>query len=801
MQILVLLLFLGIPCLLLTSFGRSFLKSALRFAKAQLVRNINLVSSPRKNQKRRKQLHLSAVVEASPMPRKDQIKKAPFLTRLTSRLSRSIKQRTKFVAIFAIAIIAGHSMSSQLSAPAIAQVVSGPSQPMGSLKTREVPGPSSTELDKYITSRQAAIVLGKSLFWDMQVGSDGIQSCATCHFNAGADSRIKNQISPGLLRVNQDQSPNGDPTFQIGGKPNYTVQVGDYPFHKLRDPNDRESAVVKDANDVTSSQGVFNTKFIDVIPGNPKDQVSFLPDDTFNVRGTEVRRVEPRNTPTMINAVFNFRNFWDGRAQNDFNGVNPFGKRDDKAFVLKSTDPSQQPIFERVRLENSSLASQAVGPPLSSFEMSADGRTFQEVGQKFGAVDPRSSSVSKGRRLPRETGKKLFSLRPLGKQLVAFDDSVLGRFSRAREGQKGITTATYETLVQSAFQPAWWQSNYIVVINPDGSRTFTPKPNRALETNEYTLGEYNFSLFFGLAIQLYESTLVSDNAPIDQYFDGNSSALSAQQKSGKELFEGKAKCINCHGGPEFTNASVKNVQNERLERMVMGDNKTAVYDNGFYNIGVRPTFEDLGVGGLDPFGKPLSMSRLGQRSGETPEKVHCAEDLPTFDPSNPDACAPLDPNERVAVDGAFKTSGLRNVELTAPYFHNGGQRTLAEVVQFYNRGGDRRKVGLSGEEFNDTTGFPPEKSNLDPDIERLGLSDTEQVDLVAFLKSLTDQRVKFRRAPFDGPELFIPNGHPGSQNSVTPDANGIATDQLLRIPAVGRNGGTPLKDFLASTSS
>jgi len=42
----------------------------------------------------------------------------------------------------------------------------------------------------------------------------------------------------------------------------------------------------------------------------------------------------------------------------------------------------------------------------------------------------------------------------------------------------------------------------------------------------------------------------------------------------------------------------------------------------------------------------------------------------------------LQPNERVAVDGAFKTPGLRNVELTAPFFHNGGDRTLMDAVNF-----------------------------------------------------------------------------------------------------------------------
>src|SRR5437667_10265338 len=44
---------------------------------------------------------------------------------------------------------------------------------------------------------QAALVLGKAFFWDMQVGSDG-QACGSCHFHAGADSRAKNQLNPGL---------------------------------------------------------------------------------------------------------------------------------------------------------------------------------------------------------------------------------------------------------------------------------------------------------------------------------------------------------------------------------------------------------------------------------------------------------------------------------------------------------------------------------------------------------------------------------------------------------------------------
>src|SRR6185437_13122585 len=61
-----------------------------------------------------------------------------------------------------------------------------------SLKTIPIPQPSN--LDSFVKSRPAAIALGKALFWDMQVGSDAVQACATCHFNAGADIRPKNVI-------------------------------------------------------------------------------------------------------------------------------------------------------------------------------------------------------------------------------------------------------------------------------------------------------------------------------------------------------------------------------------------------------------------------------------------------------------------------------------------------------------------------------------------------------------------------------------------------------------------------------
>src|SRR5947209_750160 len=55
--------------------------------------------------------------------------------------------------------------------------------------------PSPPNLDRYVRDSSMLLVLGKALFWDMQVGSDGRTACATCHFHAGADHRAQNQLS------------------------------------------------------------------------------------------------------------------------------------------------------------------------------------------------------------------------------------------------------------------------------------------------------------------------------------------------------------------------------------------------------------------------------------------------------------------------------------------------------------------------------------------------------------------------------------------------------------------------------
>ncbi len=642
------------------------------------------------------------------------------------------------------------------------------------LKGVTVPAP--VNLDQFVRDRQTAIALGKALFWDMQVGSDGITSCASCHFHAGADSRNINTLAPALLQTNDQHQPT--PDLQIGLGANSTLKATDFPFHKLSNANDRQSRVIADSNDIVGSQGVMNEQFVQVFPRRAEESRKTLPDNAYQVGGVNTRRVAPRNSPTVINAVFYLRNFWDGRAQDVFNGVNPFGARDPDAYVLQAATPTQMEEVQ-VRLRYSSLASQAVGPPLSDVEMSASGRSFADL------------------------GRKVLSLRPLAKQIVHAEDSVLG--SMVHPSGKGLLTASYQQMIEKAFVPTWWQGVNWVEVTASGAPLLVKTP-RNPNAKQFNHMSWNFALFFGLAIQMYESTLVSDDSPFDRYAEGYDSALTAQQKRGLAIFKDKGKCAACHNGPEFSAATVSKLDKieipmpgdpviklpgtagarpsipDRIERMVFASvapkvdasgmvnttGRHVVYDNGFYNIGVRPTFEDLGIGANDPFGHPLSEARL-----------FYAGKLQEFDLPLPFFTA--DKHYAPSADGSFKTPSLRNVELTAPYFHNGGQLTLRQVVDFYNRGGDFRDENID---------------DIPTDITDLGLTPAEKEALVAFLLSLTDPRVKFEQAPFDHPQLFVPNGHPTSTDgSVQADLQGRALNTLLEIPATGRSGGPAPPNF------
>jgi len=113
------------------------------------------------------------------------------------------------------------------------------------------------------------------------------------------------------------------------------------------------------------------------------------------------------------------------------------------------------------------------------------------------------------------------------------------------------------------------------------------------------------------------------------------------------------------------------------------------------------------------------------------------------------------------------------------------------VVNFYARGGNQGGETNPIETRNGTIieGLSVLNFNTGPD------ADTARADLVAFLKALTDERVRRAAAPFDHPQLFVPNGHPGNTQNVI-QRNGQAVDALLEIPATGRRGGPVLPGFL-----
>jgi cytochrome c peroxidase len=192
----------------------------------------------------------------------------------------------------------------------------------------------------------------------------------------------------------------------------------------------------------------------------------------------------------------------------------------------------------------------------------------------------------------------------------------------------------------------------------------------------------------GKAIEAYERQLVSRNAPIDRYVGGEYTALSSAAKRGLALFIGKAACVDCHSGPAFT-------------------------DNQFHNTGVQ----QLGVnlprvdnGRFDDLARTLTNAFNGASK---------------FSDDQPGGMAKL-AGMTVTDDlkGQFRTGMLRQIDATGPYMHTGSLLTLEDVVRFYNWGGGNAD-------------FAGSKS---PAMVPLLLTDEEQADLVAFLRSLTGEQ-------------------------------------------------------------
>jgi cytochrome c peroxidase len=642
-----------------------------------------------------------------------------------------------------------------------------------------------------VVDKKAAIQLGKALFWDINAGSDGM-ACASCHFHAGADARVTNQLSPGILHRNSATSKTFAALPTGKGGANYTIKVSDFPFYRFKDPTDRESKVIFNTDDVFSSAGTFKATFNNSNTTSNQDSCISQQDTVYHLGHLTTRQSQGRHTPSVINAGFNYRNFWDGSANNIFNGVSPYGVRDNQASIWVKQAEGKV-VKQKLRLENASLASQATAPPISDAEMSCQQRRFPDI------------------------ARKLLKQRPLVYQDVHPQDSVLAAL-RYPTG-KGLLTS-YETLIKQAFAPRYWA----------GKGQFG-KPSLAAPA--YTQMEANFSLFFGLALQLYEQTLVSDQTPFDTPRSAGDPAipkgLNKAQVHGMKIFlEGH--CATCHKGPTLSAAvhpRLYNVASAKpnlvLRRTVNGAFTQhgvvfGLLDEGFFNTSVTPTSHDLGLGGNDPFGNPLAFSSqylqnlLSGKAMVDPITVQACElDNPfakdfnakelVEDVKGKQGCgsrivyaklpkpsvlrAEMKTLEQgralVAVKGAFKVPSLRNIELTGPYMHNGSMLTLEQVIDFYFRGGNTNNPHHFA-----TLVFPQ------------GITTADKADLVAFLKALTDERVRWERAPFDHPQLRIPHGHQPSANWQHPQQ---AQDMFLEIPAIGKYGRSkalgPIKPFEA----
>lgn len=230
------------------------------------------------------------------------------------------------------------------------------------------------------------------------------------------------------------------------------------------------------------------------------------------------------------------------------------------------------------------------------------------------------------------------------------------------------------------------------LVNPDemGNRSLDEVVDRLRKISDYSKQfEETFNRpvtieDVGKAIASFERTLVSGNSAFDRYMAGDRAAMSEAALRGLGLFRGKGRCAICHS----INVSFP-----------------FLTDQNYRNTGIaanNPAFNDLTKAALQ-------LARSGATPGqlEALSKQKGASDLGRF----------LITGNALDI-GAFRTPSLRNVELTAPYFHDGSAATLLDVVRYYARGGN-------------------ESPSRDWELHAVALTEAEQQDIVEFLKSLT----------------------------------------------------------------
>lgn len=268
--------------------------------------------------------------------------------------------------------------------------------------------------------------------------------------------------------------------------------------------------------------------------------------------------------------------------------------------------------------------------------------------------------------------------------------------------QDHFITRNSPTLINALYQKLFFYDGRVFYLEEQAGEVFLNKEemnsteqdivNKLKTSREYKIlfqkafsGTMDSSITFYAvmkSIAEYIKTLESQNSRFDKYLKGDYSQLTSNEINGFNLFNGKALCGSCHFFPLF-NGLVPPFFN----------------DNEFEVIGTPATKENKMIDG-DIGRETISGQAIHKR--------------------------------------AFKTPTLRNIELTAPYMHNGVFETLDEVLEFYNKGG--------GEGFKINVG------NQTLPFDSLGLSKNELTDIKLFLLSLTDT-VGLNRKPATLPKF------------------------------------------------
>jgi cytochrome c peroxidase len=194
------------------------------------------------------------------------------------------------------------------------------------------------------------------------------------------------------------------------------------------------------------------------------------------------------------------------------------------------------------------------------------------------------------------------------------------------------------------------------------------------------------------AIASYERTQLSFDSPFDHFIAGDKNAIDDSAKRGWELFNNQARCNKCHALTD-------------TQRDV-----TFFTDNDFHNIGIGIIRHNV-----------VALARQAEQlinSGDTSaiDRAAIQTDM--------SALGRFLVTKKEKDIASFKTPDVRNVLVTGPYFHDGSQETLWDVIDHYNKGDGSQNP------------------YLDEDIQPLALTENDIDDLVAFLASLTSANYK-----------------------------------------------------------